>query len=262
MYIEQTNSTNTLIKEQYTDREHLFFVRTGYQTAGRGQSGNGWEAEKDKNILISVLLKDIRTEPSRQFAISLSVALAVRDMLAEQIAAAGLDTSRLTIKWPNDIYYDDKKICGILIETALAGNKIEYAIAGIGVNINQTEWVGKAPNPTSLRLITEQEYNIERLSDRLIERIGIRTEKTGEAQQKAEYMNCLYRREGWHWYKKREVSLTPTMPAKQSEIGRYIADGTAFEGKIEDITEQGEIRIKHRDGDTRIYHFKEIQYII
>ena len=196
MYIEQTNSTNTLIKERYTEREHLFYIRTGFQTAGRGQSGNGWESERGKNILVSVLLKDIRIEPARQFALSVAVSLGVRDMLAEQIASAGLDTGRLTIKWPNDIYWDDGKICGILIETALSGMRIDHAIAGIGININQTEWTGNAPNPVSLKQITGKDYDTEELNDRLMKHIAIRTQEAGETKQKAEYMNSLYRRDG------------------------------------------------------------------
>ena len=145
MYIKQTNSTNTLMRELIAQGEKVPFIRADYQMAGRGQSGNGWESEEGKNLLCSILIeKNILA--TQQFDISVLVAVALHRLI---ISALPKEKS-VTIKWPNDLYVGDKKIAGVLIETALMGTQVQWAIAGVGLNIYQTHWVSDAPNPTSL----------------------------------------------------------------------------------------------------------------
>ena len=121
MYITSTNSTNTLLREMLAKGEWPAderFLRAGFQIAGRGQTGNGWESEADKNILCSVLL------PPREnlFDLNVIVSVAVHRMVSRKL----IDKSRqLTIKWPNDIYWQDKKVAGILIENAIIGSELK-----------------------------------------------------------------------------------------------------------------------------------------
>ena len=137
MYIEQTNSTNTLLKELIAKCQEPEFIYAGYQTAGRGQTGNSWESEKGKNLICSILLP-----PNKNlYFLNIAVSVAIHRKISE------LGISELGIKWPNDIYWKDKKLAGILLENAIIGNEVKSAIAGIGLHVNQTAFVSDAPNP-------------------------------------------------------------------------------------------------------------------
>ena len=127
MYIKQTHSTSTLLREQYSDTlPHLYVIRTDFQTAGRGQAGNSWESEAGKNLLFSALLKYEGIHAAKQWRISMLVAVALWDTLAKYLLP-----EQLTIKWPNDIYFGDKKLVGILIENSLSGQYVGHSIVGI-----------------------------------------------------------------------------------------------------------------------------------
>ena len=164
MYVARTNSTNTLLKEllaksEWPEGEE--FLYAGYQTAGRGQTGNGWESEEGKNLLCSILVERQKTATIKEenpFYLNVTVSVAVHRLLSQELMAK---SQQLTVKWPNDLYWQDKKMAGILIENAIIGNEVKYSIAGIGLNINQTEWKSDAPNPVSLKQITGKEYNID-----------------------------------------------------------------------------------------------------
>ena len=112
-------------------------VYTNYQSAGQGQSGNKWESEDGKNLLISIVLFPSFIKPADQFHISMTISLGICDFLKRYIPGC-------SIKWPNDIYVNNDKIAGILIENFILGNKIENTIAGIGLNINQDKFSGDA----------------------------------------------------------------------------------------------------------------------
>ncbi len=128
-------------------------ISAGFQSAGRGQKENKWESEEGKNLLISVILFPINIEPDLQFIISMTISLGICDFLKRHIPAS-------SIKWPNDIYVNNDKIAGVLIENSIMGSSIEYSIAGIGLNINQEKFTGDAPNPVSLKNITGIDYDI------------------------------------------------------------------------------------------------------
>lgn len=240
MYINRTNSTNSLLKEMLAKGEWPQgerFLYAGYQTAGRGQTGNGWESEENKNLLCSIVL------PPRQnlFELNVVVAVAVQRLLGEGF----------TIKWPNDIYWQDKKIAGILIENAIIGNEVKYSIAGIGLNVNQTEWKSDAPNPVSLKQITGMTCSI----DDLMQRLDGEVQHALEEDVWKEYKAHLYRKTGFWPFVEREVSAAPTMNA---------AKGTedAFMARIRDVLPTGEIVLEDQQGKERKYHFKQIRYIL
>lgn len=229
MYIKTTNSTNSLMKEMLTKGEWPEcerFLYTGYQTAGRGQTGNSWESEADKNLLCSILLP-----PNKNlYFLNIAVGVALLRVIGEDF----------TIKWPNDIYYGDKKVAGILIENAIIGNEIKYSIAGIGLNVNQTTFVSDAPNPVSLKQIRGQEYDIERLMNLLFETVQ---SVLNESEQEvwAYYKSHLYRREGFWPFEDKNGTL---------------------EARISDVLPTGEIILCDRQGNQRIYEFKQIRYVL
>ena len=229
MYISSTNSTNTLLKEllakgEWPEGER--FLYTSFQTAGRGQAGNGWESEEGKNLLCSILLP-----PNKNlYFLNIAIGVALLRVIGEDF----------TIKWPNDIYYGDKKVAGILIENAIIGNEIKYSIAGIGLNVNQTTFVSDAPNPVSLKQIRGQEYDIERLMSLLFETVQ---SVLNESEQEvwAYYKSHLYRREGFWPFEDK--------------------DGP-FEAAIKDVLPTGEIVLEDKKGQERIYHFKQVRYVL
>ena len=243
MYIKATNSTNTLMKELLAKgewREGERFLYTAFQTAGRGQAGNGWESEEGKNLLCSILL------PPRKnlFEMNVLVSVVVHRFLGDEY----------TIKWPNDIYWQDKKVAGILIENAIIGNEVKYSIAGIGLNVNQTEWKSDAPNPVSLKQITRINYDLEELMYYLMDEFDEDIKMTTD-ELWAYYRDHLYRREGFWPFVEREVSTAPTMNADRKTEGVFFA-------KIENVRTNGEIELRDQAGNLRIYHFKQVRYVL
>jgi len=207
-------------------REGERFLYTAFQTAGRGQAGNGWESEEGKNLLCSILLP-----PNKNlYFLNIAIGVALLRVIGEDF----------TIKWPNDIYFGDKKVAGILIENAIIGNEIKYSIAGIGLNVNQTTFVSDAPNPVSLKQIRGQEYDIERLMNHLFETVQ-RVLSEPEQEVWAYYKSHLYRREGFWPFEDK--------------------DGP-FEAAIKDVLPTGEIVLEDKKGQERIYHFKQVRYVI
>ena len=226
MFIEQTNSTNTLLKELIAKGQEPDFIYAGYQTAGRGQTGNSWESEKGKNLICSILLP-----PNKNlYFLNIAVSVAILRLFDEP----------LTIKWPNDIYWKDKKLAGILLENAIIGNEVKYTIAGIGLNVNQTEFVSDAPNPVSLKQISGKEYAIDPLMQDLLEAVHTVLNEPEEAVW-SEYKAHLYRREGY-W--------------------PFANQNGTFEAQIEDVLPSGEIVLRDKNGQLHTYGFKQIKYIL
>ena len=268
MYISTTYSTNTLLKEllakgEWPEGER--FLYTSFQTAGRGQAGNGWESEEGKNLLCSILIAppdlpmEGRGNAGGTFYGNILTAVAVhkviRSVLCQAKPVCALSgEAGLTIKWPNDIYWQDKKIAGILIENAILGNEVKYSIAGIGLNVNQTTFVSSAPNPVSLKLISGKETDIDALMQALMTQIEA-LEAMDEAQVWAYYRDHLYRREGFWPFVEREVSTAPTMNAEKGAEGIFLA-------KIENVRTNGEIELRDQNGNLRIYHFKQVRYVL
>ena len=228
MYIKTTHSTSTLLKELLAKGEWPegeSFLYAGYQTAGRGQTGNSWESEEGKNLLCSILLP-----PDKNlYFLNIAVGVALVRVIGEAF----------TIKWPNDIYYEDKKIAGILIENAIIGNEIKYSIAGIGLNVNQTDFHSDAPNPISLKQIYGTEFAIDQLMNQVLEAVH-KVLNEPEEEVWAYYKSHLYRREGF-W------------PFEDQ-------NGT-FEACIENVLPTGEIVLKDSTNKERKYHFKQVKYI-
>lgn len=212
-----------LAKGEWPEEEQ--FLYAGYQTAGRGQTGNGWESEPDKNLICSILLPN-----KNLYFLNIAVSVAIIRLIGEPF----------TIKWPNDIYYRDKKLAGILLENAIVGSIVKYSIAGVGLNVNQTKFTSDAPNPVSLKQITGKTYDIDQLMKDLFEEVKAVLNEP-EERIWSKYKDHLYRREGWYTY--------------EDQNGR-------FEARIIDVLPTGEIVLKDKNNKERIYHFKQVRYVL
>jgi BirA family biotin operon repressor/biotin-[acetyl-CoA-carboxylase] ligase len=147
IWLERVDSTNDEARRHISEIDNLSVVSALEQTKGRGQRGNRWSSQPGENLTFSIVVKDFRIKANEQSAISQATALSLVDLLSRHEIKA-------RIKWPNDIYAGDEKICGILIENSLKGSEIDWSIIGIGLNVNQTAFPEDLPNPTSMKLCT------------------------------------------------------------------------------------------------------------
>ncbi len=243
--LAETPSTNSYVARHVETLPVPCAVRAVAQTAGRGQRGNSWEAEPGRNLTLSFLLRPEGILPREQFAVSEAVALAVCDTLQ----AHGIEAE---VKWPNDIYVGDKKICGILIEHSLYGHEIRYSIAGVGLNVNQEAFLSDAPNPVSMAQLTGRQYDLSdmcaRLGRAVEERMAQIASPEGRRGLHAEFMRRLWRRQGGPW------------PFRDAATGRE------FRAHIADVTPEGYLALrtsdKPSDPPSRLYAFKEVAFIL
>ena len=145
IWLDKIDSTNEYVRSRIQKLDNLSVVAAKEQMEGRGQGKNTWHSEPGKNLLFSIILKDTCLTASEQKIISDIAAASVKELLFNH----GIEA---WIKPPNDIWVRDKKICGILIEHSLRGNRILHSIIGIGLNVNQTSFPSELPNPTSMAI--------------------------------------------------------------------------------------------------------------
>ncbi len=237
--VEEIDSTNhylkQLVREQHPEEGSL--VVTDYQTGGRGQMGSSWFSPKGVNLLFSLLIYPRGVRANEQFIISRIASLAVKNTLDQF-------TNDIRIKWPNDIYWKDQKIAGILIENDIQGKEIENSVIGIGININQQIFPPNLPNPVSLRLITGSEHDRDYILDLLIREFFLlyhdfQSGKTAAIED--EYMLDLYRVKEYYWF--------------EDTNGR-------FRAMIEDVLPSGHLVLRTLDNDEeRKYAFKEVAFV-
>jgi len=238
VYFEKLSSTNTHAAAMLRKGRVLegTIVYTGYQSAGKGQGGNKWESEKDKNLLLSVILYPTTIRADRQFLISKVISLGVSDFLKTYVYD-------VTIKWPNDIYVKNEKIAGILIENSIIRNEIDHTIAGIGININQQHFPRHLPNPTSLKILTGKDYDLEQCLNELAAKLDARYKlllynRIGRIEE--DYKNSLYR---------------------FGQFTEFSDNRGIFEGKIISVTDTGRIQIEDRRGRIYEYGFNEVDFL-
>lgn len=160
IHLESIDSTNTYLKNNYKNLDNLTFVSADEQTSGKGRSNRKWISEKGKNLMFSLLIKDEKLINNFK-SLSISSAYTIIKVLEEY----GLKD--LSIKWPNDVYVKDKKICGILLES-ISIEKIEALIVGIGLNVNQKEFVGEyLIEPTSMYKELNKEIDLIKLKNKI-----------------------------------------------------------------------------------------------
>ena len=229
IHIDDTDSTNRWLRE-HGDAERNQVVWTDYQSAGRGCGTNTWESERGKNLLFSMLVHPQGLKANEQFRISMAISIAIVNALSPLIS----HPSPLSIKWPNDIYWQDRKLCGILIENRLTGAFVRDSIIGVGLNVNQARFLSDAPNPVSLRQITGREHDREALLHSVIECFALDINAE-------DYRALLYRRRGLHPYRDAEGD---------------------FEAELIAVEDDGHLLLRDSNGRQRRYAFKEIQFTI
>lgn len=237
-YLEETDSTNSYLRRLLEEEElpEGTAVVAGFQKAGRGQVGNSWESEAGKNLLFSMVLYPDSLLAAEQFLLSQIVCLSLKQVLDNY-------TEGISVKWPNDVYWQDRKIAGILIENDLSGAYLSHSIVGIGLNLNQERFTSPAPNPVSLKQITGETYDIESILGLYASSFFsnyIRLFKGETEDIRAEYGRALYRRNGYFTYED--------------------ADGI-FEARIHAVEADGRLVLALPDGTLRRYAFKEVVYL-
>jgi BirA family biotin operon repressor/biotin-[acetyl-CoA-carboxylase] ligase len=238
IFIEKLSSTN--IHASHMVRKGIVqegtVIYTKFQTAGRGQAGNSWEGQYGKNLLFSTVLYPHTIKADDQFLISKIMTLGIKDYLKGLIRGT-------SIKWPNDIYINDDKIAGILIENTIIQNEIEYTIAGIGVNINQEKFSAGILNPTSLKIQTGVTYNLEDCLADLLKSLDFRYKQLINGKittLDTDYITSLYRYNEWTEFKD--------------------SDGI-FEGKIIAVTGKGRLQIEDRKSRIYEFGFREVDFL-
>jgi len=234
-----TDSTNNYANQQIRENtvpEGTVFLAYE-QTSGRGQLKNFWESESGMNLTFSIVLYPDFLEIRKQFMLSKVVTLGVHCALNKYIDS-------LRIKWPNDIYAGNKKLGGILIENSIMYGLIKSTVIGIGLNVNQTEFRSSAPNPVSMKLLTNQHLDSERILDEVLSGIDkyYSMLKDGEGEKiDREFISVLYRFNEKHDFK---------------------ADDQLFEGVIVGVNAIGQLQIRKNDSQIAEFHFKEVEFLL
>jgi len=238
-YLPMCQSTNLTAFELIEAGDYFegTTVITNHQTAGRGQQGNVWNAEKGQNITLSVILCPKLFSIQEQFMINIALTLAIHDLLYPLVSNPDL----LKIKWSNDILYDNKKICGILIQNITSGQSIAKSVVGIGININQRSYTEK--QAISLAQITNLMYDLPVLVQKLLENIEkryLQLQKKMYQELEKSYYACLY--------------------GYQEDI-LVREQGRSIKGKILGVDSIGRLKMDIL-GDIRTFQYKEIQFLL
>jgi len=241
-HIDPIDSTNNFVFELFKKakvKEGSVYI-TDDQYAGRGHNQNHWESEKGKNLTLSLVIHPGFIEPSQQFHITQFISLAITDFLKTIV-----NKNDVKIKWPNDIYIKDSKVCGILIQNSIVGNKTDYSIVGIGLNVNQKEFYSDAPNPISIINCINEESDLDKLLNSLLNFIGNRYKqlkiKIDVSEIESEYLMNLYR---------------------YNKTSAFSDNDGVFTGKIVGIGEYGQLKILKNNGLIKQYNFKEIEFVL
>jgi BirA family transcriptional regulator, biotin operon repressor / biotin---[acetyl-CoA-carboxylase] ligase len=237
IFLPSCHSTNDIANEIIQNKEFIdgTVILTDHQTAGRGQRGNAWESNIGQNILMSLILKTTFLSLEKSFDLSITVAVSVLEALQT------LRIQNASIKWPNDLYINEKKTGGILIENSISGNKMSHSIVGIGINVNQTKFENKRATSLCLELKEEQvsrEIIVEKICESIESNLDLL--KSGSFKKiKEKYLLNLFGKDQLRVFK--------------SEKG-------IFEGEIVGISDQGHLKIISQN-EEKYYNIKEIEYL-
>ena len=214
-----------ILTEMNTEVDYINYV-----VIGTGINVNQTEfPEEIREIAGSLCL-----EAGKQFAVSMVIALGCLDFLSHYVEG-------VTVKWPNDVYVGERKISGILIEHRVAGAHIQSSLCGIGVNINQEQFLSDAPNPVSLFQLLGRELPLQEVLEELLECIGKRYEQIHRyAELENDFLRHMYRSTGIYDF--------------EDERG-------IFRASVGGIDEYGQLILKDTDGRERVYAFKEVRYV-
>jgi BirA family biotin operon repressor/biotin-[acetyl-CoA-carboxylase] ligase len=235
-FLPDCHSTNDIALQalrQSKAAEGSIFI-TNHQTRGKGQRGNSWETRPGENLTFSLVLQPRFLDLSEQFVLNMAISNAIRRCIQEYIPG-------LMVKWPNDLVVPGfGKLGGILIENLVGSSGWDYAVVGIGLNVNQNQFA--SPKATSLSKVTANTYPLEELFKLLIvhlEQGYLALKKGKHAEIKAEYLRHLYLFEQQALFTVGEESLA---------------------GKIIGLSESGNLLLELTNGQQRSFGIKEIAF--
>lgn len=238
--LKEVDSTNTFLKNLASNSEPLpegTVILAEHQYAGRGQQGNIWQAEPGKNLTFSLFLKPTFLSIHQQFYLNIAISLAIIEALEDMLPRG------LKIKWPNDIYFKNRKLGGILIENSVAGQIIKSSVIGIGLNINQNVFDELIKEKaTSVSLILQHDVCLNDIFAVLCKYLEVYylKLKAGKLRILQEnYINKLY---------------------KHNILALYRQNGEVFEGRLKGITNEGVLIVLKNNIEEK-YNFKEIEFI-
>lgn len=240
MIIPKIDSTNSFLKQLLSNSTPLpegTVIMAEIQSSGRGQQQQVWHAEPGKNLTISILLKPFFLPVKKQFDLTCAISIAIVSVLEKIL---GKD---VRIKWPNDIYFQDQKLGGVLIENTIQGAQIKNAVIGIGINVNQVCFPKIISNPVSIKQILQQDYDLKTLLYQLCASIELYYSylKAGHTDMiSAEYLQKLYR---------------------VGELHRFEVNNEFILGVIAGVNPEGRLKIKS-DNALREYDIKQIKFLI
>jgi len=239
MVFDSLDSTNKYARNlvNQKDADEGTVILSHMQRQGKGFGNNSWESDKFKNLTFTVIFKPFFLSAQKQFQLSMVISLGIADFLT-------LYCNNISIKWPNDIYVNDDKIAGILIENIINQRSIQYSLAGIGININQLSFSEGVPNPVSIKQLTGIDYSIMECLNLLCKKIELRYLQLKNKKAdliKNSYTSLLYRFD---------------------ELREFKTGERKFKGKVAGIDEFGHLLIKTPDNELLKFDFKEISYII
>ena len=234
-------STNKYLFEKITheDVAEGLLIVAEEQTAGKGLANNLWESEAGKNLTFSILLKPEFLEASGQFLITQIVSISVLNVLKKYIPP-----HLLKVKWPNDIYVAEKKIAGILVQNIVKGKSISHSVVGIGLNVNQREFLSDAPNPVSMFQLIDEVLDLNVLLNEFL------------GELKLNYISCKRVSE----QKKLNTTYLNNLYRVKQQNGFIDTEGH-FRGEIIGINNFGQLKIKDNSGRVRIYSYKEVEFV-
>ena len=239
VHLEQIDSTNAYLQRKQSEADiRNWVVSADEQTAGKGMGSNGWESEVGKNLTFSLALDMSFLPAERQFLLSETVALAMVEILDHL-----LPTEKLKIKWPNDLYFGNRKLAGILINSTIKANMMDVSIIGIGLNVNQICFQDWPTHPISLKTITGKDYDLQPLLEQIAEHILIKVQqlRTDPAAIEQEYLKRLFRYRTWADYK---------------------VEGTVLRLFMTGIDSFGRLQMLDEKNKTYCFDIKEIRFIL
>jgi len=238
IHIEETGSTNTYLLELLKQKQlpEGAVVRADNQHSGRGQAGSRWESEPGQNLLLSFLFYPSFIAPQDIFLVNKSFSLGILDFARHYLPQP------VTIKWPNDIYWKDQKVAGLLIENSIGTSGLSYSILGVGININQKVFSSYLANPTSFINITGKTFDLDELFNALcsfLEARYLQLKRDGRDIISDDYSAALF---------------------SQGVKQLFESKGETFVGKIVDVDRNGKLIVTTETGDARVFDLKDIKY--
>ncbi len=241
-FLKSVDSTNLWMQDRINQQKTIAnqVLCAEYQTGGRGMGENRWHSEEGQNLLFSIGMDASFIPASEQFLITQMIALAIVDELSDRI-----DPTKISIKWPNDIFFEEKKLGGILISNTIRASRLDQSVIGVGLNINEINFPKWIPRPVSMRSIRNKNYDSLDILKGILKQFSFRMDQAKNSDDGVlgitqDYHQKLFRLDEWYVYE---------------------LDNSRIELKIRGIGEFGMLILENRAGKTISCDFKAIRFL-